>query len=108
MHKIVALFAIPAVMTFSLAGCGGGDPEASCNAYIAAYSACAAEAYGDDSGTYDLPDSTCDAYSGLSGGAAGDAADLLDCYTDAYNSGDCSTTDGITAITTGLSSCAAQ
>lgn len=96
-----------ALLSLSLGACAGADPEAACVSYLEAYSACASEAYGVDDGSYDLDPSTCDAYSGLSGAAASNAADLLNCYADAYADADCSTSDGLTAATTGLSDCAA-
>jgi hypothetical protein len=96
-----------AVLSLSLGACATADPETACVSYLEAYSACASEAYAVDDGTYDLDPSTCDTYSGLSGKAASNAADLLNCYALAYNEADCSTTDGLTAATTGLSDCAA-
>ena len=85
------------------AGCGA-DPEVACENYIAAWGACIDEAYADDTAildsTKDALDGTCDAYSGLSGSGAKEAADLLNCYADTIDAGDCS--DGTTYLTTVL------
>lgn len=84
------------VSVFALAGCGP-DLEAACTNYIDAYDACAATAYGDS--TYDLDsESTCSVYDGVTGAAAQTDADYLQCLADAYNSGDCSTPEGMAAI----------
>lgn len=104
MNKLLSF----ALLSLSLGACAGADPETACVDYLDAYSACASEAYGVDDGTYDLDPSTCDAYSGLTGAAATEAAELLSCYATAYTDADCSTTEGLTAATTGLSDCAAK
>ncbi|MES2638449.1 MAG: hypothetical protein V4850_03180 [Myxococcota bacterium] len=103
MNKLLSF----ALLSLSLAACGGADPETACVAYIDAANACAAEAYPDDSTAYEVDSSFCDAYSGLTGAAASDAADLMNCYADAYNAADCSTTDGYTEAGTGVTDCAA-
>ena len=78
------------VGTLALSGCGA-DPAAACTAYLDAALACAQEAHPDNSEDFALPESTCDAYNDLSGSAGADAADLLDCYAETINAGDCST-----------------
>jgi hypothetical protein len=90
----------------SLTACGA-DVETACQNYLDAYQGCAKEAYGDayDSATYDLPASTCDVYQGTHDQAS---ADLLNCYADAYSNGDCSTSDGLAAIGTDITTSCAQ
>jgi hypothetical protein len=86
-----------------LAGCGGGDPAAACKDYLASYNDCVKQAGADTSSS--LPDSYCDQYDGLSGDAKKAAVDLFSCYSDALDSADCSTTDGLTAVGTAEASC---
>lgn len=90
--------------TLVLSGCGADAGEA-CTAYIDAVASCAAEAYPDDPSLYEMPASTCDAYNDLSGSGASDAADLLNCYADTINAGDCSTPEGYAAAVADISSC---
>lgn len=73
-------------LAVGLFGCGGADPEQACTDYLAAVDACFAEA----SGSSPVQDSYCDAYSGLTGSGAKTAADLLDCYVQVIDAGDCS------------------
>lgn len=89
-----------AVFALSLGGCSSADSGAACQAYMDAYSACAAEAYNLDDGTYDLPASTCTPYVDLTGARAADAVDLLTCYAAAYDEGDCSSPDTLNAVGT--------
>lgn len=90
-----------------LAGCGA-DVEAACQGYFDAYTTCAteyADANGLDASTVVPADTLCDAYDGVTDQAS---ADLLDCYAAAYNDGDCSTSDGWTAVGTAVTDCAAK
>lgn len=104
MNKI-ATFAIFAA-TVALAGCGV-DLETACENYINAYDTCASTAYGVDDGSMDLDaTSTCSVYDGIKGSAAQTDADYLQCLADAYNNGDCSSTDTYAAID--ISGCTIQ
>lgn len=88
-----------------LAACGA-DVEAACTNYFDAYDACAteyADANGIDPATVVPDDSICDAYAGATDQ---ESADLLNCYAEAYNNGDCSTSDGWTAVSTEITACA--
>jgi hypothetical protein len=105
MRKILAVVAFGV-----LAGCGP-DLEGACNNYIDAWTACATEAYGDDQASIDAVnasmDGVCDGYSGVKGAAAKQDADLLQCYADTINGGDCSTSDAYLATISDISSCGA-
>lgn len=100
MHKFLSL-----AVLFTLAGCGT-DPVAACQSYFDAYETCINEAYGDDAGSYALDPAYCDVYDGTTGAAAQTAADLMNCYADAYAGADCSTTEGVTAASEGVTACA--
>lgn len=82
------------VVTVSLAGCGP-NLEESCNDYVDAWIACIDEAYIDDPAIGDSVKATtegaCDVYEGVEGKDAKEAADILDCYTEILDAGDCST-----------------
>jgi hypothetical protein len=82
-----------------------GDLSGACEDYVAAANTCNDE-YVEAAGGTATPvsDSFCDAYDGVKDQAS---ADYLQCLTDAYNNGDCSTTEGYTAVATELGSCTA-
>lgn len=100
---VVAMFA---------AACGP-DVEQSCQNYIDNATACANEAFGGGTGTTTTTTggttgglgSFCSAYDGLKGSEAKDAAGYLDCLSDAYANGDCSTAEGYTAAGTEAAGC---
>lgn len=75
------------LFALTLAACGGPDPAAACENYLNAVDTCFGEA-GDD----DVPVDTsfCAAYDNLSGSAAAEAEDLLNCYADTISAADCS------------------
>ncbi len=73
-------------LAVGLFGCGGADPEQACVDYLAAVDSCFDEA----GGSSPVNAAYCDAYSGLTGSAAKTASDLLDCYVQVLESGDCS------------------
>lgn len=100
MNKILRFAAC--ALTLSLVGCGA-DVEGACQAYIDAANGCVAEAYPDDAATYEVADTYCDAYAGMKDK---ESADLLNCYADAYDAADCSTTEGYTGATADMSACA--
>ena len=91
------------------AGCGA-DVETSCDNYFDAALACMDEAYaGDDASlqaTKDAFAGTCDVYGDMSGSAAKDAADLLDCYTETLEGADCSTPEAYLTSFTSIGDCA--
>jgi hypothetical protein len=81
---------------FALVGCTN-EAEEACNDYLDALDACYEEL-----GTENpvaLSDDYCEAYTEDS------QADYLNCLADAYDAGDCSTDDGLIAISTELGSC---
>ncbi len=90
------------------AGCGP-DLEASCQNYLDAYFACADAAFEGDDGTLETTKATldgyCSVYEGYKGSEAKDAAELLDCYADAYSAADCTTVEGFAAAGTDIGSC---
>lgn len=72
---------------------GGGcevSVQTACEDYIPALNDCTVEAFGDAATEMD-PDSTCSIYSGETGAAVQASAEYLECLTDAYKTGDCST-----------------
>ncbi len=94
---------IPLVLL--LAGCGS-DVEGACQDYIDAWLACIDEAYADDTtGMADTyiaaTEGTCDAYAGFTDV---ESYDLLTCYADTIDAGDCSTPEGY-ATAVDLSGC---
>ncbi len=87
-----------------LAACGA-DVETACQNYFDAYNTCAteyADANGIDPATVVPDESICDVYAGYTDQAS---ADLLDCQAAAYSSGDCSTSDGWTAVAGEVAAC---
>ncbi len=89
--------AVLLLAAFSLTACGAGAAEEACLNYLDAVDNCYAE-LGEDNPA-PLADDYCDAYTEDS------QADYLNCLADAYDAGDCSTTEGVTAIATEMSSC---
>jgi len=83
-------------------GAAGGDGAGWCADYFDALEGCYAEAgfsltdYGLDEASY------CSAYDGVTDAAV---QDFFDCYVDAINAADCSTEEGITAMSTAASEC---
>ena len=106
MKKFVTVSSLVAA-ALALTACGG-DPVAACENYVDAWVACIDEAYADDGTTADSlaesTEGTCTAYESLSGSDGKEAAELLDCYADTIDAGDCSTSDGysttVSSITT--------
>lgn len=88
----------------ALFACGGADPAQSCEDYLAAVEACYAES---DLEMGDMS-AACAGQDELSGDAAQASADLFDCYAEAYSAGDCSTAEGITAVTDAQTACASD
>jgi len=80
----------------TLAGCGNAATDA-CNDYVVAVDDCYLE-YGEEN-PIPLVDNFCDAYTEDS------QVDYLECLTAAYSDGDCSTAEGLTAISTELGNC---
>lgn len=99
-------FIVLAIAPLVLSACGP-DLQAACENYITAANGCSEEAYPDDASTYALDaESTCAAYDGVTGAAAEESATILQCYADAYDAADCSTSDGYTAASTEMAACA--
>lgn len=99
------------VFLVAATACGGGaDPAAACQDYLTAAFDCFDEAYAGDKTSLDAArgalDGYCAAYDDLSGSAASDAADLLNCQADVYAGGDCSDPKGLTALSTDVATCA--
>lgn len=101
--KTIAAFA--SVLALGVA-CGDKDDSgadgsggATCSGYVSALEECYAEAgvdladYGIDTATY------CDTYD------SGDLGDYWGCLTDSINAGDCTTAEGITAISEDAATC---
>jgi hypothetical protein len=74
------------VLALGALGCGGADAEQACADYLAAVDACYAQA----GGSSNVPASYCDTYVGLTGGAARQATDTLECLAAVMTAGDCS------------------
>ncbi len=97
------LAAVPLLFT----GCGDSTVDA-CQSYISAVQTCLAEAYVDDEVTMDAvlasydEEAICSVYEDAD---STEATDLMLCYTDAVEAGDCSTPEGWTAISTDLTAC---
>jgi hypothetical protein len=107
---IKKLFSVAlAVGTLSLIGCGdkdSGDDGADgssggdlCSDYTAAINECYAEA-GVDVAALGITDTYCDAYAGNT-----TYDSYFSCYIDAISAADCSTQEGITALSTAAASC---
>ncbi len=97
---------LPVFAVLPLVACGP-DLETACENYITAYNDCAteyAEAAGGDGTELDA-ETTCAAYDGVTGAAADEAADTLQCYADTYNNADCSTADGWSTASTDFATC---
>ncbi|MEQ1567507.1 MAG: hypothetical protein ABMA64_17835 [Myxococcota bacterium] len=98
-------FGTMVVMGMSLAGCGA-DVEGACNNYTDAWIACIEEAYAGDQASIDATkaamDGTCDAYAGAKDK---ESADLLNCYADTIDGGDCSTAESYLTTIGGITTC---
>ena len=86
---------IPAICAVGfLVACGGSN---ACEEYVTAVADCYEAAGAELPSGYDA-ETTCQGYDNS-------AEDIYTCYTDAYTSGDCSTTEGVTAIAADQSTC---
>ena len=77
---------------------GGSSAGDLCSDYIAALTECYNEA-GVDVSTLGFTDAYCDAYTDTT------YVSFFECYIDAISAADCSTEEGITALSTAASSC---
>ncbi len=86
----------------ALFACGGADPAQACEDYLAAVETCYADA------TVEMGDmsAACAGQDELTGDAASASADIFNCYADAYSAGDCTTAEGITAVSDEMTACA--
>lgn len=86
-----------ALLPLFVGGCAASASGAACLDYRLAHNVCSSEAYGDDSGTWDLVANYCDVYDVLSGPLATDAEEMLACGAKEFRRADCSTVDGFNA-----------
>ena len=96
--RIVAILSV-----LGLAACGGADPEAACEDYVAAANSCAEESFAaleievTDELLLDAA-TICAGYADLSGDLAADSADLFDCYTATMDGADCSDAEAMADV----------
>lgn len=100
----MARFLIPSALLFSVA-CNNVDPEAACEDYVEAALSCIDESFGEATGgdaAEAALDNACAGQSELTGDAAQASVDLFECYTEEFNSADCSSKTGYSDAATAL------
>ena len=97
-----------ALAAAAAAGCGP-NLEKACENYVDAWGSCIDEAFAADAAALDEAkaqlEGTCTAYEDVKGDAADEAAEILDCYTDALDGGDCGDPASYAATLLDVASC---